>query len=87
MLGCCGFLIRNHAVYKLGGLIRIGGKFHVQLRVCLGLGECGGKLLGLDEPLTIRTLLAICLKDNGTEPDANITSSIGFCLLSTAILG
>ena len=24
MLACCGFLIRDHAVYKLGGLVRIG---------------------------------------------------------------
>lgn len=61
MLACCGFLIRDHAVYKLGGLVRIGGKFHIQLRVCLGLGECGGKLLRLDEPFTIRTLLAIAI--------------------------
>ena len=45
MLACCGFLIRDHAVYKLGGLVRIGGEFHIQLRVCLGLGECGGCLL------------------------------------------
>nr|DAQ84869.1 MAG TPA: hypothetical protein [Caudoviricetes sp.] len=63
MLACCGFLIRNHAIYKLGRFGCIGGKFHVQLRVCLGLGECGGKLLRLDESLTIGTLLTIRLKD------------------------
>ena len=55
MLACCGFLIRNHTIYKLGGLVRIGGKFHVQLRVCLGLRECGGKLLRLDEPCLLYT--------------------------------